>query len=262
MLLRSLVFSFLFFLWVSSLFSQVVVHPNAHAHNDYEHERPLMEGLENGFTSFEADIHLIDGKLYVVHDPPKNTEGLPTLESLYLDPLKKLVDSNQGWVYPGYEAPVFLMIDIKTEAESTYQQLKKALTPYHSILTQPNQKKAVTIFLSGNRPIESVKNEQVRWVGLDGRPNDLGKGWSADLMPVISDNYNNHFKWKGEGKMPKNEWTWLKTFVKNAHREGKKVRFWAAPENKQVWKKLIKAKVDLINTDLLAELNQFLIDQQ
>ena len=27
-----------------------------HAHNDYAHERPLLEALDNGFTSIEADI--------------------------------------------------------------------------------------------------------------------------------------------------------------------------------------------------------------
>ena len=30
----------------------------AHAHNDYEHTRPLLDALECGFGSIEADIHL------------------------------------------------------------------------------------------------------------------------------------------------------------------------------------------------------------
>ncbi|NVJ48512.1 MAG: hypothetical protein HWE07_15355, partial [Cytophagia bacterium] len=51
----------------SSLFGQTPL-PRAHAHNDYEHERPLFDALENGFTSVEADVYLIDGELYVYHD--------------------------------------------------------------------------------------------------------------------------------------------------------------------------------------------------
>ena len=35
----------------------------AHAHNDYLHERPLLDALDHGFTSVEADIFLVDGKL-------------------------------------------------------------------------------------------------------------------------------------------------------------------------------------------------------
>ena len=40
----------------------------AHAHNDYEHERPLFDALEHGFTSVEADVWLVDGELLVAHD--------------------------------------------------------------------------------------------------------------------------------------------------------------------------------------------------
>ena len=41
----------------------------AHAHNDYEHVRPLHDALDHGFTSVEADIFLVDGDLLVAHDP-------------------------------------------------------------------------------------------------------------------------------------------------------------------------------------------------
>ena len=42
--------------------------PQAHAHNDYEHDRPLRDALDPGFTSVEADVWLVDGKLLVAHD--------------------------------------------------------------------------------------------------------------------------------------------------------------------------------------------------
>ena len=34
--------------------------PRAHAHNDYLHQRPLLDALDNGFCSVEADISLVD----------------------------------------------------------------------------------------------------------------------------------------------------------------------------------------------------------
>ena len=40
---------------------------NAHAHNDYEHTRPLFDALDQGFNSVEADVFLVDGKLLVGH---------------------------------------------------------------------------------------------------------------------------------------------------------------------------------------------------
>ena len=52
---------------------------NAHAHNDYLHERPLFEALDLGFNSVEADIFLVDGQLLVGHSrdqlkPERKTE--------------------------------------------------------------------------------------------------------------------------------------------------------------------------------------------
>jgi len=43
--------------------------PGAHAHNDYLHARPLLDARDHGFCSVEADVHLVNGKLLVAHDP-------------------------------------------------------------------------------------------------------------------------------------------------------------------------------------------------
>jgi glycerophosphoryl diester phosphodiesterase len=77
-------------------------------------------------------------------------------------------------------------------------------------------------------------------------------------MPIISDSYYNHFKWRGQGEMPADEKAKLLDLVKRVHAEGKKLRFWASPENEQVWQTLRSAGVDLINTDRLEELRKFL----
>lgn len=40
----------------------------AHAHNDYEHDRPLFDTLDHNFKSVEADVWLANGELLVAHD--------------------------------------------------------------------------------------------------------------------------------------------------------------------------------------------------
>src|SRR5437660_12928956 len=93
----------------------------AHAHNDYEHPRPLFDALDQGFCSVEADVFLVDGKLLVGHTPADLKPG-QTLEALYLDPLRDRVRANGGKVYRG--GPSFwLLVDVKTEANSTYAAL-------------------------------------------------------------------------------------------------------------------------------------------
>ena len=72
----------------------------AHAHNNYEHDRPLYDALSNDFKSVEADVWSVDGELLVAHDREGVQSGR-TLESLYLAPLRGIVQANGGSVYPG-----------------------------------------------------------------------------------------------------------------------------------------------------------------
>ncbi len=247
------------------LFSQAAPLPNAHAHNDYEHERPLLDALDQGFTSIEVDVHLIDGQLFVYHDHPESTAPERTLENLYLAPLSKRIEQHNGRVYPAYEGQFFLMIDFKTEAPSTYTVLKPLLKKYKKYLSFSKgdrlTQKAVTIFLSGNRPVEMVLAEKKRWVGIDGRPADLGKGYSAAFMPVVSDHYRNHLQWRGYEDITAKELAHLRELVRRTHTEGKKLRLWASPENEEVWEVLLEEGVDLINTDQLKELRSFLTEE-
>jgi uncharacterized membrane protein len=102
----------------------------------------------------------------------------------------------------------------------------------------------------------------VRYAGIDGRLTDLDSDAPADLMPWVSDRWEAHFRWNGEGPMPARERDRLRQVVRKAHGHGRLVRFWATPERRAVWKELRSAGVDLINTDRLAELRQFLLDRQ
>lgn len=245
-------------LWAGAAAAQISY---AHAHNDYKHERPLLDALDYGFTSVEADVHLIDGELYVAHDPPRRKDPARTLRNLYLEPLRRRIDRQGGRVYADYAGPFYLMIDIKTAAEPTYRVLREQLAGYRDILTTyaagVKEARAVTVFLSGNRPLETVMNRTRRLVAIDGRPEDLGKGYSAELMPVISDHYRNHFTWTGEGPMPEIEQKRLRYLCRQAKQEGKIVRFWASPEKPVVWRELLDAGVGFINTDRLQQLHEY-----
>src|SRR5579863_3505263 len=88
--------------------------PSAHAHNDYLHERPLLDALDHGFTSVEADIFLVQGKLLVAHDIAA-LRPERTLAALYLDPLRQRIRNHDGWVYDKGRS-LTLLIDIKSDA--------------------------------------------------------------------------------------------------------------------------------------------------
>src|SRR5262249_40240292 len=92
---------------------RVVPLRHAHAHNDYLHHRPLLDALDHGFCSIEADIFLVSDQLLVGHER-RDLRPERTLEKLYLDPLRERVKANGGRVYPGGPA-FYLLIDVKTE---------------------------------------------------------------------------------------------------------------------------------------------------
>lgn len=240
----------------------------AHAHNDYEHERPLLDALDRGFTSVEADIWLVDDQLLVAHDLV-DVRPDRTLESLYLDPLREIVKRNRGSVYKGWRHEFQLLIDIKSEALSTYRRLHEVLARYNTMLTRftPGGVKsgAVIAVVSGNRPREFMQDQQVRFAAYDGRLSDLGSGDPASFIPLISDNWTNHFTWSGSGEMPETERQKLHTIVETAHANGQRVRFWETPdqpgaERDAVWSELLDAGVDHINTDDLDGLQEFLLE--
>jgi glycerophosphoryl diester phosphodiesterase len=237
---------------------------HAHAHNDYEHARPLLDALGHGFCSVEADIFLRDGKLLVAHDA-RDLRPERTLERLYLQPLAERVKANGGHVHKN--GPRFwLLIDLKTEGEPTYKALHELLARYREMLSTTDGGKhaegAVTVVFSGNRPIEYLKSQTTRYAGIDGRLADLKSDAPAHLIPMISDNWTLHFAWRGEGRMPPAERDRLHSMVEQAHQRGRVVRFWATPESAPLWQKLLNAGVDLINTDKLAALRDFLLAAQ
>lgn len=238
---------------------------HAHAHNDYDHDRPLFDALEYGFTSIEADVILRNDTLYVAHDP-EDIRPDRTLQSLYLDALFNLQHKHGGTVYPNWPT-VYLMIDFKSDADSTYKRLRSIITNYSTMLTSwQNDKKierAVTIIVSGNRPIEKVKAEQTRFVGIDGRFQNLTKNPSKHVFPWISENWTDHFEWRGIDEIPKHERDKLVSIVQQTHDNGQLIRFWAtdspSPSARQkVWRTLLAAGVDLINTDDLEGFSNYL----
>jgi hypothetical protein len=249
-----------FFYLCRSAEAQVTVLPHAHAHNDYKHRHPLCDAMHCGFTSFEADIFLHNGKLIVAHVSPAGKKK--TLEELYLQPLYDSIMKNKGWLYANYPHPVILLIDIKTDASKTYSALKLLLDKYTGMLSFAENGKlnenAVTVILTGNKPYTEVKQEGRRNAFID-EPLSAVTDLQPDslLFPLASAKYSSIMSWKGKGPVNADEEWKLKTLITLAHHEGKKVRLWASPENKEVWDQLLKWGVDLINTDELEELQEF-----
>lgn len=234
---------------------------HAHAHNDYYHTRPLLDALDRGFNSVEADVFLVDGELLVGHDR-QELRPERSLRKLYLEPLNERVKKNGGFVH-AQGARFFLFIDIKDNADRTREALGKLLGEYSSMVGRVESddnapEPAVTVVLSGAAPRRGIVVEGTRLAGADGRLSDLDSEISAAEMPVISDHWGQHFGWLGINSLPEEQRARLRKVTRKAHESGRVVRFWATLDSENLWGALLDNGVDLLNTDDLDRLGKFL----
>lgn len=236
--------------------------PRAHSHNDYAHERPLLDALDRGFCSIEADIFLIDGKLLVAHDI-EDVRPERTLQALYLDPLLERVRKNGGSVYPGGPG-ITLLIDIKNTGKETVLALLDALEPYREMLTEftrdATRPGAVTVIVSGFYPYPVLRERSPRLAAVDGRLPQLGE--SPHEVPMVSENWTKLFRWRGSGPLSEREDKHLRRIIEQAHAAGQRVRFWSLPDGPDTLPFLYEAGVDLLNTDDLDALQAFLLERE
>jgi len=234
---------------------------HAHAHNDYEHKRPLLDALDRGFCSVEADVFLVDGRLLVAHNRFQVKPGR-TLQALYLDPLRERVKANRGHVYPN--GPEFtLLVELKSNWHASYPILRDILKQYAGMLTTfragAKETNAIRVIITGHRAKEMFAGEAIRYASMDGDLADLNSSAPADLIPWISSDWAESFKWRGSGVIPVADQHKLQAIVAKAHQQGRRVRFWGAPDQPVFWAEMLANGVDLINTDDLAGAQKFLL---
>ena len=252
---------FLFNLSYSSNNDYVMICDRCHSHNDYLNSVPVLNALKYGYKSIEVDIILDNNQLYVAHYWwTKNKDVF--INNTYLDTLYKIFKNNEGSIYKNNN-PLILLVDIKSSPNETYEVFERLLNNYKPMLSYVVNDSivegAVTIILSGKRPvIDYLKKSTKRYVFIDGRISDLGKSISKNVMPIISINWKKEFNWRGYNEFPLDEEEHLLKLIKKVRNEGKMIRFWGSPDNIKSWKLLYLNDVDLINTDKIAELYNYI----
>ena len=163
------------------------------------------------------------------------------------------------------------MIDIKSDPVATHRKIQSVLKNYTNLVAKiPSahpQKDAsksppVRVVISGNRAMKEILQARPRISGIDGRLSDLKSDLSPGEMPWISDNWTSHFRWRGENEFSETERKKLRRYVKQAHQQGRLIRFWGTPDSPAFWDELLDAGVDLINADDLRGLQTHLQKQR
>ncbi len=224
---------------------------DAHAHNDYMHPVPFYTAWNAGFGSIEADVYPVNGVLLVSHTK-KALSSERTLDRLYLKPLLQQLQKDD-------KRKVSLLIDIKENYKESLRLLILELKPLKKYLVSDDDlNKPVTILISGERPPPSEYKNYPHYIFFDDdlRIPHTPEEWKR--VRLVSLSFERYSHWNGEGNLPDSDRKVLLLVIDSVHHAGKKIRFWAAPDNENSWATQMKLGADIIGTDKIDELSAFL----
>ena len=149
-----------------------------HSHNDYWRRVPFFSAISAGCISVEADVWLVDKKLYVGHSTSSLTPDR-TFEKLYIEPIMELLakqnpttrfhpngnTSLNGVFDTDPSKSLTLLVEFKTDGPATWPYVLNALEPLraHNYLTHWNGRDLiagpVTVVGTGNTPFDHVVSD-------------------------------------------------------------------------------------------------------
>jgi len=223
---------------------------NAHSHNDYLNLTPFRLAFLSGFGSIEADVFPVEGKLCVAHKKEEIQTRL-TLKDLYIDPLVKEFTSSGP-------RKLSLLIDIKKNYFLSLSILMNELAPLRPYLTTPGVANYITVIISGERPVPADYKNYPDYIFFDADLKFAHTENEWERVALVSLPFNKISAWKGEGRLARKDKKKLRHIIDSIHTAGKPIRFWAAPDTKTSWKWQIKLHADLIGTDKINELREYL----
>ena len=230
-----------------------------HSHNDYKQNIPFLRAYYAGMESIEADVFLLNNKLFVAHERSEIKAG-NTLDSLYLRPLATLFYENNQYPFADTNKSLQLVINIKENYQQVIPAILKALEQYPQIFNKKLNTHAVQIVLSGDLPPATSFEQYPLLLSFDGRPGWVYTADQLKRIAMISQDIKQFSTWNGKGTPTPQDKQKLQKAVDEAHQLGKPFRFWATHDSPNTWLELEKLGADWINIDHPEDLKKYYDD--
>jgi alkaline phosphatase len=223
---------------------------DAHSHNDYKNNIPFLRAYEKGFGSIEADVFAVNNQLMVAHDK-KDISASRSLKILYIDPLIEKFKRDD-------QRKLRLLIEIKEDHKAILPLVIKELKPLEKYFSYPGHLGRLSIVMTGAVPPAAELNNYPDWISfdVDHLNGFTPKQWQK--IGLVSFPFGKYTKWNGKGVLNRDEINRIKGGIDSVHNSGKMIRFWETPDTKSSWLALIRLGVDVIGTDKVEELGDFL----
>jgi hypothetical protein len=222
---------------------------------------PLARPMRTGVASFELGVWLDDEDRVQVGSNRWDRDAGNAIGPRVLARLADRAALHGGRMFPRQRGSITLMLEIAETDPArqlrTYEVLDTALREHASILTRFQDGAVipgpVTVILTGEgAPRQVLAAQTDRLAFIDGTFSDVGAwGAPANLVPMLSEDWNWRFGWDGHETFPAAERQLLREIVATAHSDGRRVRFYGLPQRwgrprARIWRELISSGVDLI----------------
>lgn len=223
---------------------------DAHSHNDYKNNIPFYRAYEKGFGSIEADCYAVNGQLMVAHDK-KEIDSKRSFKILYIDPLIEKFKRDP-------QRHLRLLIEIKEDHKAVLPLVIKELKPLEQYFDYEGHPGRLSIVMTGAVPPAAEMTNYPAWISFDVDHMDGFTPAQWKKIGLVSFPFGKYMHWNGKGVLNNEEITRIKGGIDSVHNSGKKIRFWETPDTKSSWLALIRLGVDVIGTDKIEELGDFL----
>jgi len=223
---------------------------DAHSHNDYKNNIPFYRAYEKGFGSIEADVYAVNGQLMVAHDK-KEISAKRSLKILYIDPLIEKLNSDP-------QRHLRLLIEIKDDYKAILPLVISELKPLEKYFAYDGHPGRLSIVMTGAVPPADVMPNYPDWILFDVDHLDGFTAGQWKKIGLVSFPLSKYVHWNGKGVFNDEEIKRIKGGIDSVHNAGKKARFFETPDTKSSWLAMLRLGVDVIGTDDIEGLGNFL----
>ena len=238
-----------------------------HYHNN-RYLEPILTLIKQGnttskkqFPKLRARQKRTDDKQVIAASMSKSENNCP----LNLHRIRK----KNSMIHP-HDESLLLLVDFKANPNVSARLLDAELEPLKPHLSKVKNgffyKGRVTVVVSGNRPKKGnlvsrkahstmsgggipqpsrVNTVKERYLFIDGRMRDLRRQEDTLLFPLISLDWKvvqlQRLAGRGEKFMTK--------VSSQAHKQGKRVRIWGAPNKEHFWNSMVNSNIDWLSID-------------
>lgn len=223
---------------------------DAHSHNDYKNSIPFYRAYNDGFGSMEADVFAVNGQLLVAHEESEITPAR-SLKLMYTDRLIQKLKQDTA-------RRLRLLIEIKKDYTITLPLVLDELKPLSEYFSYPGHPGRLSVVMTGAVPPGAIMLNYPAWLSFDVDHLDGFTKQQLTKIGLVSVPFKKYSQWNGSGEIDQSDVKRLDGIIDSAHAAGKKIRFYGDPDTKTCWTTLIRLDADVIGTDHIDELADFL----